>query len=191
MSEYIDKVVKVINTDGFQFQDSNELEMYIGKIGIIKIDHNYGFRNRFIVEFYDKNVNDIDNQKGKICFAIDNLEFIGKNEEKDKIKEDVNDNTLPDDNINKNNLQDIIKQMLNVIGDYEGSKISMGIWPPNEIYFLVYETEALIEIDKKEKCAYLNTDTMTHHLTSSMLDELNQIVKIIDDNIDVILECVK
>ena len=187
MSEYIDKVVKVINTDGFQFQDSNELEMYIGKIGIIKIDHNYGFRNRFIVEFYDKNVNDIDNQKGKICFAIDNLEFIGKNEEKDK--EDVNDNTLPDDNINKNNLQDIIKQMLNVIGDYEGSKISMGIWPPNEIYFLVYETEALIEIDKKEKCAYLNTDTMTHHLTASMLDELCQIVKIIDDNIDVILEC--
>jgi len=117
MSKYIDKVVKVINTDGFQFQDSNELEMYIGKIGIIKIDHNYGFRNRFIIEFYDKNVNDIDSQKGKLCFAIDNLEFIGKNEEKDKDKEDVNDNTLPNSN-NNINLQSVIKQMLNVICDY-------------------------------------------------------------------------
>ena len=29
MSKYIDKIVKVINTDGFQFQDSNELEIYI------------------------------------------------------------------------------------------------------------------------------------------------------------------
>ena len=73
MSEYIDKIVKVINTDGFQFQDSNELEMYINKTGIIKIDHNYGFKNRFIIKFYDRNVNDIDLQKGKLCFAIDNL----------------------------------------------------------------------------------------------------------------------
>ena len=190
MSKYIDKIVKVINTDGFQFQDSNELEMYIGKIGIIKIDHNYGFRNRFIIEFYDKNVNDIDSQKGKLCFAIDNLEFIGKNEEKDKDKEDVNDNTLP--NSNKNiNLQSVIKQMLNVVDDYEGSKLSLHIWPSGEICIYIYETEIPIVIDIKEKYAYIDTDTMNNHLTSSMLDELNQIVKIIDDNIDVILECVK
>ena len=186
MSEYIDKIVKVINTDGFQFQDSNELEMYIGKIGIIKIDHNYGFRNRFIVEFYDKNVNDIDSQKGKLCFAIDNLEFIGKNEEKDKIKEDVNGNTLPNSNTN---LQSIIKQMLNVIGDYEGSKLSLNIWPSGEICFYIYETEIPVVINVKNKYVYIDTDTMDHHLTASMLNELCQIVKIIDDNIKVILEC--
>ena len=191
MSEYIDKIVKVINTDGFQFQDSNELEMYIGKIGIIKIDHNYGFNNRFIIEFYDKNINDIDSQKGKLCFAIDNLEFIGKNEEKDKIKEDVNDNTLPDDNINKNNLQNIIKQMLNVIGIHEGSKLSLNIWPPNEICIYVYDSEIPIVINIKEKYAYVDTDIMEHHLTSSMLNELCQIVKIIDDNIDMFMECLK
>jgi len=189
MSEYIDKIVKVINTDGFQFQDSNELEMYIGKIGIIKIDHNYGFRNRFIIEFYDKNVNDIDSQKGKLCFAIDNLEFIGKNEEKDKIKEDVNDNILPDNNINKNNLQNIIKQMLNIIGDNEGSKLSLHIWPSGEICFYIYETEIPVVINVKNKYVYIDTDTMDHHLTASMLNELCQIVKIIDDNIKVILEC--
>jgi len=86
--------------------------MYIGKIGIIKIDHNYGFNNRFIIEFYDKNVNNIDSQKGKLCFAIDNLEFIGKNEEKNKIKEDVNDNTLPNSNTN---LQNIIKHNVGLL----------------------------------------------------------------------------
>jgi len=183
MSKYIGKIVKVINTDGFQFQDNNELEMYIGKIGIIIIDHNYGFRNRFIIEFYDKNVNDIDNQKGKICFAIDNLEFIGKNEE------NVNDNILPDDSINKNKLQNIIKQMLNVIGNHEGSKFSLHIWPFSEICVYIYETEIPIVIDTKEKYAYIDTDTMNNHLTSSMLDELSQIVKIIDDNIEVFMEC--
>ena len=186
--QYIDKVVKVINTDGFQFQDSTELEMYIGKIGIIKIDHNYGFNNRFIIEFYDKNVNDIDSQKGKLCFAIDNLEFIGKNEEKDKIKENVNNNILPNSNTN---LQSIIKQILNIIGDYEGSKLSLHIWPFSEICVYIYETEISIVINVKEKYAYIDTDTMDNHLTASMLDELCQIVKIIDDNIDVFMECVK
>ena len=186
MSKYIDKVVKVINTDGFQFQDSNELEMYIGKIGIIKIDHNYGFNNRFIIEFYDKNVNDIDSQKGKLCFAIDNLEFIGKNEEKDKIKENVNNNILPNSNTN---LQSIIKQILNIIGDYEGSKLSLNIWPFDNISIYVYDNEIPIVIDIKEKYAYIDTDTMNNHLTSSMLDELSQIVKIIDNNIDVFLGC--
>ena len=188
MFKYIDKVVKVINTDGFQFQDSTELEMYIGKIGIIKIDHNYGFNNRFIIEFYDKNVNDIDSQKGKLCFAIDNLEFIGKNEEKDKIKENVNNNILPNSNTN---LQSIIKQILNIIGDYEGSKLSLHIWPFSEICVYIYETEISIVINVKEKYAYIDTDTMDNHLTASMLDELCQIVKIIDDNIDVFMECVK
>jgi len=188
MSKYIGKIVKVINIDGFKFQDSNELEMYIGKIGIIKIDHNYGFRNKFIVEFYDKNVNDIDNQKGKICFAIDNLEFIGKNEEKDKIKdkEDVNDDILPNSNTN---LQDIIKQILNVIGNYEGSKLTINIWPFDNISIYVYDNEIPIVIDIKEKYAYIDTNMIDAHLTSSMLDELSQIVKIIDDNIDVFMEC--
>ena len=188
MFKYIDKVVKVINTDGFYFQDSNELEMYIGKIGIIKIDHNYGFNNRFVIEFYDKNVNDIDSQKGKLCFAIDNLEFIGKNEEKDKNKEDVNDNAFALPNSNKN-LQDIIKQMLNVISTYEGSKLTINIWPFDNISIYVYDNEIPIVIDIKEKYAYIDTDTMNNHLTSSMLDELSQIVKIIDNNIDVFLGC--
>ena len=81
--------------------------------------------------------------------------------------------------------------MLNVIGDYEGSKLSLHIWPFDNISIYVYENEIPIVIDIKNKYSYIDTDMMDSHLTSSMLDELNQIVKIIDDNIGVILECVK
>jgi len=180
MSELIGKKVKIVNTNGFQNDDNYELYLYLGQTGIIN-DYKTTI-HRFTIEFNDELMENIDFDNNKLLFSIDNVEFID---------EDVINEEIVSNNSSNTNLQDIIKQMLNVIGNYEGSKISMGIWPPNEIYFLIYETEALVEIDKKEKCAYLNTDTMTHHLTSSMLDELRQIVKIIDDNIDVILECVK
>ena len=178
MSELIGKKVKIVNTNGFQNDDNYELYLYLGQTGIIN-DYKTTI-HRFTIEFNDELMENIDFDNNKLLFSIDNVEFID---------EDVINEEIVSNNSSNTNLQDIIKQMLNVIGNYEGSKISMGIWPPNEIYFLIYETEALVEIDKKEKCAYLNTDTMTHHLTSSMLDELSQIVKIIDDNIDVFMEC--
>jgi len=53
----------------------------------------------------------------------------------------------------------------------------------------VYDNEIPIVIDIKEKYAYIDTNMIDAHLTSSMLDELSQIVKIIDDNIDVFMEC--
>jgi len=183
MSELIGKKVKVVNTNGFQNDDNYELYLYLGQTGIIN-DYKTTI-HRFTIEFDDELMENIDYDNNKLLFAIDNVEFIDED-----VINGINEEIVSNNSSNIN-LQNIIKQMLNVIGDYEGSKISMGIWPPNEIYFLIYETEALIEIDKKEKYAYLNTDTMTHHLTSSMLDELRKIVKIIDDNIDVILECVK
>ena len=183
MSELIGKKVKVVNTNGFQNDDNYELYLYLGQTGIIN-DYKTTI-HRFTIEFDDELMENIDFDNNKLLFAIDNVEFIDED-----VINGINEEIVSNNSSNIN-LQNIIKQMLNVIGDYEGSKISMGIWPPNEIYFLIYETEALIEIDKKEKYAYLNTDTMTHHLTSSMLDELRKIVKIIDDNIDVILECVK
>jgi len=181
MSELIGKKVKVVNTNGFQNDDNYELYLYLGQTGIIS-DYKTTI-HRFTIEFDDELMGNIDYDNNKLLFAIDNVEFIDED-----VINGINEEIVSNNSSNIN-LQNIIKQMLNVIGDYEGSKISMGIWPPNEIYFLIYETEALIEIDKKERCAYLNTDTMTHHLTASMLDELCQIVKIIDDNIDVILEC--
>ena len=176
MSELIGKKVRIVNTNGFQNDDNYELYLYLGQTGII--NDCKGIIHRFTIEFDDELMENIDFDNNKLLFTINNVEFIGE--------DSINNNALPNSNIK---LQNIIKQMLNVIGDYEGSKLSMGIWPPKEIYFLIYETEALIEIDKKEKCAYLNTDTMNNHLTSSMLDELSQIVKIIDDNINAILEC--
>ena len=183
MLELIGKKVKVINTNGFQNDDNYELYLYLGQTGIIN-DYKTTI-HRFTIEFDDELMENIDYDNNKLLFAIDNVEFIDED-----VINGINEGIVSNNSSNIN-LQDIIKQMLNVIGDYEGGKISMGIWPPNEIYFLIYETEIPIVIDIKEKYAYIDTDTMDNHLTSSMLDELNQIVKIIDDKIDVFMECVK
>ena len=173
MLELIGKKVKVVNTNGFQNDDNYELYLYLGQTGIIN-----DFKttiHRFTIEFDDELMENIDFDNNKLLFTIDNVEFIDKKEV-----------TLLNNN---NNLQNIIKKMLNVIGDYEGSKLSLNIWPPNEICIYVYESEIPVVINVKNKYVYIDTDTMDHHLTSSMLDELCQIVKIIDNNIDVILGC--
>jgi len=86
-------------------------------------------------------------------------------------------------------VQNVIKQILKIIGDNEGSKFSLHIWPFSEICIYIYETEIPIIINIKEKYAYIDTDTMDNHLTSSMLEELSEIVKIIEENINVILDC--
>jgi len=173
MSELIGKKVMILNTDGFQNDDNYELYLYLGQTGIIN-DYKTTI-HRFTIEFDDELMENIDFDNNKLLFAIDNVEFIDKKEV-----------TLPNSN---NNLQNIIKQMLNVIGDYEGSKISLNIWTPNEMCIYVYDSKIPVVINVKNKYVYIDTDTMDHHLTYNMLDELCQIVKIIDDNIDVILEC--
>jgi hypothetical protein len=89
------------------------------------------------------------------------------------------------------NMQKVIKQILEVIGDYEGSKLTFTIWPPDEIYFYIYETEIPVVINVKEKYAYVDSETMTNHLTGDMLYELSHIVKIIESNMDDILYCLK
>ena len=175
MSELIGKKVKVVNTNGFQNDDNYELYLYLGQTGIIN-DYKTTI-HRFTIEFDDELMENIDFDNNKLLFTIDNVEFIDKKEV-----------TLLNNN---NNLQNIIKKMLNVIGNYEGSKLSLHIWPFSEICVYIYETEISIVINVKEKYAYIDTDTMDNHLTASMLDELCQIVKIIDDNIDVFMECVK
>jgi len=183
MPELTGKKVKVINTNGFQNDDNYELYLYLGQTGIIS-DHKTTI-HRFTIEFDDELMENIDYDNNKLLFAIDNVKFIDED-----VINGINVEIVSNNSSNIN-LQNIIKQILNVIGDYEGSKLSLHIWPFSEICIYVYETEIPIVIDIKEKYAYIDTDTMDNHLTSSMLDELNQIVKIIDDNIDVILECVK
>jgi len=189
MSELIGKKVKVVNTNGFQNDDNYELYLYLGQTGIIN-DYKTTI-HRFTIEFDDELMENIDFDNDKLLFAIDNVEFIDENS--------INKETISIFNSNNNvknsnkdiKLQNIIKQMLNVIGNYEGSKLSLHIWPFSEICVYIYETEISIVINVKEKYAYIDTDTMDNHLTASMLDELCQIVKIIDDNIDVFMECVK
>ena len=87
-------------------------------------------------------------------------------------------------------MQNVIKQILNIIGDEEGSKLTLNIYPPNEIFFHIYDVEIAVGINTKEKYAYVDTEYINNHLTSNMLLELGEIVKVIEDNIDDVLECV-
>lgn len=86
-------------------------------------------------------------------------------------------------------MNNIIKQILNIIGDEEGSKLTINIYPPNDISFYIYDIEIPINIDMKDKYAYIDCELIDGRLTKDMLSELSEIVKVIEGNIDVVLEC--
>ena len=86
-------------------------------------------------------------------------------------------------------MQNVIKQILNIIGDNENSKFTIDFYPPDEIFFHIYDVEIAVGINKKEKYAYVDTEYINNHLTSNMLSELGEITKVIEENIDIVLEC--
>ena len=86
-------------------------------------------------------------------------------------------------------MQNVIKQILSIVGDNENSKFTIDFYPPDEIFFHIYDAEIAVGINKKEKYAYVDTEFINNHLTSNMLLELSEIVKIIEENIDIILGC--
>jgi type IV pilus biogenesis protein CpaD/CtpE len=77
---------------------------------------------------------------------------------------------------------------MNIMGDFNGTALTIHIYP-SEIWIDVYETEIPIVINRKTKDVYVDCETSNHQLTSSMLDELSSIVKVIEDNIDEFLGC--
>ena len=107
-----------------------------------------------------------------------------------KIERDFEDNKMVKEITGKecdwrrNNLQNIIKQILSIIGDYEGSKLTINIYPPDDISFYIYDIEIPINIDIKTKYAYIDCELIDGRLTKDMLSELSEIVKIIEDNIN-------
>ena len=86
-------------------------------------------------------------------------------------------------------MNNIIKQILSIIGDHEGSKLTINIYPPNDISFYIYDIEIPVNIDIKDKYAYIDCELIDGRLTKDMLNELSEIVKIIEGNIDIILKC--
>jgi len=97
-SDYIGNKVKVINFDNWE---SNKVyahrKDYIGKTGTIKSD--WGSGNRFSIQYDDLNLQELDNDNGKLLFRIENLEFIS---DKQEIKEEKEGNKM---SVNTNKIE--------------------------------------------------------------------------------------
>lgn len=91
-------------------------------------------------------------------------------------------------NENKNNkeanIDNVIKQIRNIIGNHWSSQIHIHIFK-DEIYFGIYESEIPVIIDLKKKEVYIECEAIKNYLTSDMLIELGQICKLLQDNLDV------
>lgn len=88
-------------------------------------------------------------------------------------------------------MTNIIKQIREIIGKHWTSQIKIHIFEENEIVFYIYETEAAIMINLKNKDVYLDCEFSKHHLTGDMLDELGKVVKILEENLDVLEDLMK
>lgn len=86
-------------------------------------------------------------------------------------------------------MNELLREMNNVLGPHEGSRLSLGFYSDGSIAFYVYEQEIPIVIDKENKVAYFDSSITNDKLTGDMLHELSVIAKLIDENIDVILSC--
>jgi len=69
------KKVKIINTEGFIRDDYKDLEKYINQTGIVRWDFE-GSGNRLSIKFDDKILDSINDDNGRLCFRVDNVEFI-------------------------------------------------------------------------------------------------------------------
>jgi len=71
-----DKKVKIINTKGFIRDDYKDLEKYIGQTGIVRYDYEEGSEHRLSIKFDDEILDNINDSNKRLCFRIDNVEFI-------------------------------------------------------------------------------------------------------------------
>lgn len=84
----------------------------------------------------------------------------------------------------------LIKQINEIMGpDNLGAELTIKFYK-NKIVFGVYEQEIPIVVDKKSMQVYLDCETTSSHLTYDMLNELTQITKLIENNIDIIIKCI-
>ena len=75
---YTGRKVKVVNFDNWNsFGKYVNIPDYIDKTGVIKYDYGKG-GHRFTIRYLDQCFQEIDNSNGKLCFRIENLEFLSK-----------------------------------------------------------------------------------------------------------------
>lgn len=84
----------------------------------------------------------------------------------------------------------IIKEIRKILGKNHSNLFNINICSDG-IWFEIYENEISLIIDVKTKYVYLDCEASCHHLTIDMLNELYQIARLLQDNIDKILELLK
>ena len=88
-------------------------------------------------------------------------------------------------------MEKLIKQINKIMNpDNIGTQLTIRFYNDGGIVFGIYEQEISIVVDREKEKVYLDCETTSSHLTYDMLNELAQITKLIEENLDVILECV-
>jgi hypothetical protein len=178
----IGEKVKVINLDGISLS-FKKLEDYIGKTVEI---HDIYSDETFAITFYDPDFESFDyDVNSGVAFNLHNVEIL---DNKNKNNENINDNNV-DNEVSKLSLTQILQQIRKIIGN-EYADVKLEIWSGKEINFCIYETEIVLGIENKS--VYVNTEVLRRTaITYDEMNELTQIMKLIQDNIDSVLECVK
>jgi len=69
------KKVRIINTEGFIRDDYKDLDKYINQTGVVRWDFE-GSGHRLSIKFDDEVLDNINDNNERLCFRIDNVEFI-------------------------------------------------------------------------------------------------------------------
>lgn len=83
----------------------------------------------------------------------------------------------------------VIKKIMNIMGDKDGAALTINFFRDGEIVFNIYDSEMPIVINKSTREVYLNCEFVDNQIKADVLNELYQIMKLLEDNIDTILEC--
>lgn len=88
-------------------------------------------------------------------------------------------------------MEKLIKQINKIVNpDNIGTQLTIRFYNDGGIVFGIYEQEISIVVDREKEKVYLDCETTSSHLTYDMLNELAKITKLIEENLDIILECV-
>lgn len=85
-------------------------------------------------------------------------------------------------------MTNIIKKIKEIMGNHWSSDLKVSFFNDGGIVFEIYESEIPIAIDIKKSEVYLDCELYDGHLTVDMLQELHDVVKLLEDNIEVLRE---
>ena len=87
---------------------------------------------------------------------------------------------------NKLTLTQVIQEIRKIT-----KNVKLELWSDNNVNFCVYESEIVIELDKNGK-TLIDVEYMhSSKISSELINDLFKIMKLIEDNSEVILRCVK